>query len=128
MKRAGLLGASLCAFLVFSGGVATARQGEIRVAQIKGWRTNAAKVMVFSADGAPQGEADLRNQLQPGLLRWDPEFDMVKVTRDPGDTRWVRARELDLVFCQKPLVPKIVTGGGSNEIRALTMGSGEGCP
>ena len=56
------------------------------------------------------------------------EFDMVKVTRDPGDTRWVRARELDLVFCQKPLVPKIVTGGGSNEIRALTMGSGEGCP
>jgi hypothetical protein len=105
-----------------------AQQASVAVANVKGWRSDPQKIQVYSADGSPDRVRDLRGQLRPGLLEWNPDYDIVKLTDAAGEARWVMAKDLSLEFCAKPMTRSISSAGGSAQNRALTVGSGEGCP
>ncbi|MEG3150318.1 hypothetical protein U1769_10510 [Sphingomonas sp. ZT3P38] len=107
---------------------AGAQQASITVANVKGWRSDPQKIKIYSRDGSPGLVTDLRGQLRPGLLEWNPDYDLVKLTDAAGEVRWIMAKDLDLEFCAKPITRSISSGGGSAQNQALTVGSGEGCP
>ena len=107
---------------------AGAQQASITVANVKGWRSDPQKIKIYSRDGSPGPVTDLRGQLRPGLLEWNPDYDLIKLTDAAGEARWIMAKDLNLEFCAKQISPSISSAGGSAQNRALTVGSGEGCP
>jgi hypothetical protein len=98
------------------------------MAKVSGWIGAPSSIPVYSADGAPHGRQDLSRVAVAGLRQWNPDFDLVKISGDPADDRWVPAKHLNLVFCDPveadPSAPGV--GRPANN-KALSYGSGEKC-
>jgi hypothetical protein len=117
----------LMAFFVLALGVPGQAQGPA-MAKVTGWAADALSVPVFRHDGSPLARADLRGEAVAGLREWLPDYDLVKLTRDARDDRWVQARYLKLVFCDRSNNgPEVVVGGRAQNNRAMSFGSGGSC-
>jgi hypothetical protein len=97
------------------------------LAKVSGWAADAANVPVYSHDGTSLGRRDLRAEAVAGLREWNAEYDLIKVTRNPADDRWVPARHLALVFCERQAESTVAGAGRAENNRALSYGSGGKC-
>jgi hypothetical protein len=98
------------------------------MAKVTGWAADASSVPVFRHDGSPLARQDLRGQAVAGLREWLPDYDLVKITGDARDDRWVQARYLKLVFCDRSnKAPEVAVGGRAQNNRAMSFGSGGAC-
>lgn len=98
------------------------------MAKVSGWTSQASSVPVYSAEGAPRGRQDLSRVAVSGLRQWNPDFDLVKISGDPADDRWVPAKHLNLVFCDHVVQNQSAPGvGRPTNNKALSYGSGEKC-
>lgn len=121
----------LCISLASFGTAGAALQTGGKVAAVKGWRGDATRIRVFNRDGTrqtPGQTTDLSAARPNGLLEWDTDFDLIKLTADPRDTRWVLASDLDLVFCANTKSPEMAGRGSTTNNKGITMGSGAACP
>lgn len=99
------------------------------MAQVSGWRGQTSSVPVYKGTGSPLGRQNLSGVAVSGLRPWNPDFDLVKISGDPADDRWVPAKHLDLVFCNPVEASRSapVVGRPANN-QAMSFGSGGKCP
>jgi hypothetical protein len=98
------------------------------MAKVSGWAGDSTSIPVYSRDGAPRGRQNLSAVAVSGLRQWDPDYNLVKLSPNPSDDRWVPAKHLNLVFCEAAgHAPSVAGAGRAQNNKAISYGSGEKC-
>jgi len=113
--------------------VAGAASAQTSTVIVKGWLdcTKAPcppqAVTTYSAEGIPNpGKQDLSALAIAGARQWNPAYGLVQVSAEKQ--LWVRARVLDLTYCDVAANSvKMPNAGGAQTATAMGMGSGPGC-
>ena len=100
---------------------------------VKGWASSCTKqpcppqaVTTYSADGVPAPEKkDLSQLAIAGLRPWNPSYGLVRIATSPEI--WVRARVLDVRYCDTAGTGPMPSAGGPQTATTMGMGSGPGC-
>jgi hypothetical protein len=128
MIRAAIRLILACLIVYAPAAAAWAQPHGASMAKVSGWIGSSSSIPVYTSDGTPRGRQDLSRVTVAGLRQWDPGYNLVKLSPDPADDRWVPAKHLNLVFCESaPQAPSLSGAGRPQNNKAISYGSGGKC-